>query len=70
MAAAFLLPEPMEKHVDPSASNIHQEQLRQLQATCPRTEVIEILAGAVFSLIAEGRVLSSHIAAQRAEVIP
>jgi hypothetical protein len=67
----------MEKHVDPSASNIHRGDHRpepvtalQLQATCPRAEVIEILAGAVFSLIAEGRVSSSHMAAQRAEMIP
>jgi len=60
----------MEKHVDSSASHIHQEHLRQLQVTCPRAEVIEILAGAVFALIAEGRVSSSRIAAQRAEMIP
>lgn len=63
--------------MDPSASNIHHqyhqpEQLTalHLQATCPRAEVIEILAGAVFALIAQGRVSFSHIAAQRAEEIP
>ena len=56
--------------MDPSASDIHQEHLRQLQATCPRAEVIEILAGAVFALIAEGRVSSSRIADQRVEMIP
>ena len=63
--------------MDPSASNIHHEHHRpeqvtalHLQVTCPRAEVIEILTGAVFALIIEGRVSSSHIAAQRAEVIP
>ncbi len=63
--------------MDPSASNIHREHHRPEQATAlqpqeidPRAEVIEILAGAVFALIAEGRVSSSHIATQRSEVIP
>jgi hypothetical protein len=63
--------------VDPNASNIHHEHRRpdqvtalHLQVTCSRAEVIEILAGAVFALIAEGRVASSRSAAQRAEVIP
>jgi hypothetical protein len=70
MATAFLLPEPMEKHVDPSASDIHQGRLRSLGITSPRGEVIEILAGAVFALIAEGRMSPSHVATQRAPVIP
>jgi hypothetical protein len=63
--------------VDPNSSNIHRghhqpEPVTALQreVSCPRTEVIEILAGAVFTLIAEGRVSASRIAAQRAEVIP
>lgn len=66
--------------MDPSANNIHNQyhqpeqvtalHLQATQATCPRAEVIEILAGAVFALIAQGRVSFSHVAAQRAEVIP
>ena len=56
--------------MDPSTSNIHQQHHRYLQVTGPRAEVIEILAGAVFALIAEGRMSSSRTATQRAEVIP
>ena len=63
--------------MDPNPSNIHHghhqpEPVTALQpgVTCPRAEVIEILAGAVFALIAEGRVSRSSIADQRAEVIP
>jgi hypothetical protein len=56
--------------VDPSTSNVHQQHHRPLQLTGPRAEVIEILAGAVFALIAQGRLSSSRIATQRIEVIP
>jgi hypothetical protein len=63
--------------VDTNTSNIHREDHRPEQVTAvqpevtdPRAEVIEILAGAVFALIAEGRVSSFHIATQPAEVIP
>lgn len=56
--------------MDPNASNIHQHHHRPFQLTGPRAEVIEILAGAVFALIAAGRVSSSHVAVQRAERIP
>jgi hypothetical protein len=70
-------PELLENHVDPSTSSIHRDHhwpeyavAPHLLVTCPRAEVIEILAGAVFALITEGRMSSSHLAPWRAEAIP
>ncbi|HEX7840087.1 MAG TPA: hypothetical protein VF469_21570 [Kofleriaceae bacterium] len=70
-------PELLENHVDPNTSSIHRDHhwpdytaAPHLLVPCPRAEFIEILAGAVFALITEGRMSSSHLAPWRAEAIP
>jgi hypothetical protein len=73
-------PELLENHMHPRVTNtngIHRDHhwpeyaaAPHLLVTCPRAEVIEILAGAVFALITEGRMSSSHLALGRAAAIP